>query len=133
MRNVLVVALAVVLLTMANSISAKSPRSILQACRDDAQRLCRDGIVEDSMQCIFRRRAQISNVMCLNWLAARDGCLKDSRAVCKSGASFITCLSQLSDADLTEPCLGSGYLKSTRMAAQWKNSRLRNGQAPPTR
>lgn len=87
------------------------------------------GVVEDGMHCLFKRRAEITSVVCLSWLAARDGCLRDSRNVCKAGSSFFTCLAQMKDSDLTEPCLGSAYLKSTRMATQWKASRLRNGEA----
>jgi hypothetical protein len=130
--DALAVLVVVIFAVLIRPADCKAPRSILQACREDLQRLCVHRLVEDGMQCLFKRRAEITNVVCLSWLAARDGCLRDSRGVCKSGSSFFTCISQMKDSDLTEPCLGSAYLKSTRMATQWKSSRLRNGEARAT-
>ena len=97
------------------------PRSLLQACRSETRRICGEDV--PVAKCLAEQKDRVKEPVCLEWVHAREACLRDARnhQKCQQGPETPrACLAKLKLEDLGGECAASDFFKAVRAYARWR-------------
>jgi hypothetical protein len=98
----------------------KKPRSLLQACKKEAKRLCGEGLAV--AKCLSDKASSIEDEVCKEWVESRTTCLADAEksGKCAKKETPRACLRKLTVKDVSDKCGQSDFFKAVQMYTRWR-------------